>query len=101
MYPTTFRRPRQPEIVKLRGLTRFYSESRVATLPELGIDFTKILGRLRLAKKGSVNTGWRNASFHSCADYMALEEFQRGIERSLTTAREKRTGMQSRVIRRN
>ncbi|HJT22631.1 MAG TPA: DUF488 domain-containing protein [Nitrospira sp.] len=38
------------------------------------------LGGLRKAKKDSINTGWRNASFRGYADYMQTEEFQEGLE---------------------
>jgi uncharacterized protein (DUF488 family) len=38
------------------------------------------LGGLRKAKKDSINTGWRNASFRGYADYMQTEEFQTGLE---------------------
>lgn len=38
------------------------------------------LGGLRKAKKDSMNTGWRNASFRGYADYMQTEEFQKGLE---------------------
>jgi uncharacterized protein (DUF488 family) len=49
------------------------------------------LGGRRHAKKDSVNTGWRNASFRGYADYMATNEFRAGLERLLALAREKRT----------
>ena len=37
------------------------------------------LGGLRHARKDSVNTGWRNASFRGYADYMQTEEFLRNL----------------------
>lgn len=37
------------------------------------------LGGLRHARKGSLNTGWRNASFRGFADYMLTEEFETGL----------------------
>jgi uncharacterized protein (DUF488 family) len=40
----------------------------------------KKLGGLRHANKGSINLGWRNASFRGFADYMATPEFSKGLE---------------------
>jgi uncharacterized protein (DUF488 family) len=40
----------------------------------------KKLGGLRPEKKGSINLGWRNASFRGFADYMATPEFSEGLE---------------------
>lgn len=37
------------------------------------------LGGLRHARKDSVNTGWRNASFRGYADYMQTAEFEQGL----------------------
>jgi uncharacterized protein (DUF488 family) len=37
------------------------------------------LGGLRHAKRGSINTGWRNASFRGYADYMQTPEFEKAI----------------------
>lgn len=37
------------------------------------------LGGLRHARKGSPNTGWRNASFRGFADYMLTDEFEAGL----------------------
>lgn len=47
-------------------------------LPELG-------GR-RQARKDSMNTAWKNASFRGYADHMESEEFRQGIERLLEIA---------------
>lgn len=38
------------------------------------------LGGLRRARRDSPNSGWRNASFRGFADYMASEDFERGLE---------------------
>jgi uncharacterized protein (DUF488 family) len=51
----------------------------------------KALGGLRHAKKDSVNSGWRNASFRGYADYMATEEFAKGIDQLIELAKTKRT----------
>ena len=82
-------------IPKSRRVPQFNAESMAATLPRLGIDYVhlKSLGGLRHAKKDSVNTGWRNASFRGYADYMGTDEFRQGIERLLKLARTKRTAI--------
>lgn len=38
------------------------------------------LGGLRHARKDSINTGWKNASFRGYADYMQTEEFATAID---------------------
>lgn len=38
------------------------------------------LGGLRHARKDSINTGWRNASFRGFADYMQTDEFEAGLD---------------------
>lgn len=38
------------------------------------------LGGLRHARKDSINTGWKNASFRGYADYMQTEEFSDAID---------------------
>jgi uncharacterized protein (DUF488 family) len=45
------------------------------------------LGGKRKSKPDSRNTAWRNASFRGYADYMATEQFQKGIERLLALSR--------------
>jgi 3-methyladenine DNA glycosylase/8-oxoguanine DNA glycosylase len=37
------------------------------------------LGGLRRARKDSINTAWRNASFRGFADYMLTEDFEEGL----------------------
>jgi uncharacterized protein (DUF488 family) len=82
-------------IPKSRRVPQFNSESLAAALPKLGVEYLhlKSLGGLRHAKKDSVNTGWRNASFRGYADYMGTDEFRQGIERLLKLARTKRTAI--------
>jgi uncharacterized protein (DUF488 family) len=46
------------------------------------------LGGLRHARKDSVNTGWRNASFRGFADYMPTPEFGLGLQRLISLAGE-------------
>ncbi len=44
------------------------------------------LGGLRRARKDSINTGWKNASFRGYADYMQTPEFARAVEELMTMA---------------
>jgi uncharacterized protein (DUF488 family) len=44
------------------------------------------LGGLRRARKDSVNTAWKNASFRGYADYMQTEEFASSLEQLIETA---------------
>lgn len=82
-------------IPKSRRVPQFNSESLASQLPPTGIGYVhlKSLGGLRHAAKGSINTGWRNASFRGYADYMGTEEFRHGIARLLELAGEKRTAI--------
>ena len=82
-------------IPKSRRVPQFNTESLGTSLRDQGIGYVhlKALGGLRHAKKDSIHTGWRNASFRGYADYMATEEFQQGIERLLQLARVKRTAI--------
>jgi uncharacterized protein (DUF488 family) len=45
------------------------------------------LGGKRKSKPDSRNTAWRNASFRGYADYMEMEQFQKGVERLLAFTR--------------
>ncbi len=48
------------------------------------------LGGLRHAKPGSLNSGWRNASFRGYADYMQTPEFAKGIEELIELTKQER-----------
>jgi len=80
-------------IPKSRRVPQFNSDALAASLREKGIEYVHLptLGGLRHAKKDSINTGWRNASFRGYADYMASEEFLEGLDRLLQLAKTKRT----------
>jgi uncharacterized protein (DUF488 family) len=82
-------------IPKSRRVPHFNSDSLAKSVQKEGIDYVhlKTLGGLRHAKKDSVNTGWRNASFRGYADYMATGEFRAGLDRLLQLATEKRTAI--------
>jgi len=82
-------------IPKSRRVPHFNSDALATSLQKRGIDYLhlKSLGGLRHARKDSVNTGWRNASFRGYADYMATDEFHAGLERLLRLASEKRSAI--------
>lgn len=79
-------------IPKSRRVPQFNSDalSRELQKREIAYVHLKSLGGLRHAKKDSINTGWRNASFRGYADYMATDEFREGLERLMELASEKR-----------
>ncbi|HKS93609.1 MAG TPA: DUF488 domain-containing protein [Gammaproteobacteria bacterium] len=64
---------------------QFNTETLSASLNAQGIAYTHLaaLGGLRHARKDSVNTGWRNASFRGYADYMQTADFTRSLEELL------------------
>ncbi|MDE2069931.1 MAG: DUF488 domain-containing protein [Gammaproteobacteria bacterium] len=64
---------------------QFNTETLPASLTAQGTAYTRLatLGGLRHARKDSVNTGWRNASFRGYADYMQTADFTRGLEELL------------------
>jgi uncharacterized protein (DUF488 family) len=82
-------------IPKSRRVPQFNQEALASKLKEAGIAYVhlKELGGLRHAKKDSINTGWRNASFRGYADYMGTAEFRAGLERLLELARARRTAI--------
>ena len=49
------------------------------------------LGGLRKAKKDSINTAWRNASFRGYADYMQTGEFRRALDDLIAQANTRAT----------
>jgi hypothetical protein len=80
-------------VPKSRHVPQFNSDALASALGEQGIGYAhlKLLGGLRHAKKDSINTAWRNASFRGYADYMASDEFAMGIDRLIDLAKAKRT----------
>jgi uncharacterized protein (DUF488 family) len=48
------------------------------------------LGGLRRARHGSMNMGWRNASFRGYADYMQTATFRESLDRCIELARRER-----------
>jgi uncharacterized protein (DUF488 family) len=61
---------------------QFGQASLFASLAEVGIRgvWREGLGGRRPARKDSINTGWKNASFRGYADYMQTREFTREID---------------------
>ena len=51
------------------------------------------LGGLRKPKKGSINTGWRNASFRGYADYMRSEAFREALGELMADSQGLRTAI--------
>jgi uncharacterized protein (DUF488 family) len=80
-------------VPKSRHVPQFNSDALATSLSDQGIGYVhlKALGGLRHAKKDSINTGWRNASFRGYADYMSTDEFAKGIDRLIELAKAKRT----------
>ncbi len=60
-----------------------------SALKSHGIDYVymKNLGGLRHSGKESVNTGWRNKSFRSYADYMQTDDFKEAVDELMAMAR--------------
>ncbi len=71
---------------------QFNRETLPGTLAQAGITYThmKDLGGLRHARKDSINTAWRNASFRGYADYMQTPEFTRALDELIAVARTER-----------
>jgi uncharacterized protein (DUF488 family) len=53
----------------------------------------KRLGGLRHTTKDSVNLGWRNTSFRGFADYMATDEFEKGLQALIKIASSRTTAI--------
>lgn len=72
-------------IPKSRHNPQYNREELAQSLRRAKIAYTHVpaLGGLRRARKDSVNTGWRSASFRGFADYMQTPEFEKGLARAL------------------
>jgi uncharacterized protein (DUF488 family) len=73
-----------------RRVPQFNREALAASLQTAGILYRHMpgLGGLRHPKRGSINTGWRNASFRGYADYMQTQEFHKNLEDLIEVAAE-------------
>src|SRR5579864_3456510 len=79
-------------IPKSRYCPQFNQESlrQVLKNHRIGYRHMKGLGGLRHAHKGSINTGWINASFRGFADYMISASFEKALEKLEEIAQKKR-----------
>lgn len=66
-----------------------------AALARAGIAYEHLpaLGGLRHARKDSINTGFRNASFRGYADYMQTPAFAEALDALIETAAKERTAI--------
>jgi hypothetical protein len=74
---------------------QFNREQLPEALAQAGIGYTHAagLGGLRRRRAGSVNSGWRNASFRGYADYMQTPEFEASLNALLDLARKERVAL--------
>lgn len=82
-------------IPRSRHNPQFNEDSLPDSLKKIGIGYVHMpgLGGLRHAKRDSLNTGWRNASFRGYADYMQTPEFEKQIEELIQLAKEHRIAL--------
>jgi len=59
----------------------------------IGYVHLRRLGGLRHARRDSPNMGWRNASFRGFADYMQTPQFEKGLEKLIELAKEKKSAI--------
>ncbi len=69
-------------IPRSRRNPQFNTEALAASLQTKAIAYKHMpdLGGLRHARRDSINTAWRNASFRGYADYMQTPEFQASVQ---------------------
>jgi len=82
-------------VPRSRHNPQFNRESLPASLETAGIVYRHMpgLGGLRRARRDSINTAWRNASFRGFADYMQTPEFRENLEKLIDLAAESRTAI--------
>jgi len=82
-------------IPKSRHNPQFNSDALAESLRAARIRYrhVKALGGLRHAKRDSINTGWRNASFRGYADYMQTDEFTAALDGIIELAKERPTAL--------
>ena len=75
-------------IPKSRRNPQFGQNELAASLEKDGIQYVHLpgLGGLRHARKDSINTGWKNASFRGYADYMQTTAFRESLAKLLELA---------------
>ena len=82
-------------IPRSRHNPQFNIESLRASLSAAGIAYRHMpgLGGLRHARRDSINTGWRNASFRGYADYMQTSEFRANLDELIAFSSEAPTAI--------
>lgn len=82
-------------VPRSRHNPQFSADALAVSLPAAGIIFVPMreLGGLRYSRKGSINTGWRNASFRGYADYMQTPEFAAALAQLIAISRTRRTAI--------
>ena len=82
-------------IPRSRHNPQFSRETLSAALRKAKIGYVHLakLGGLRHARRDSINTGWRNASFRGFADYMQTPNFEAGLTRLIELAKKKSTAI--------
>jgi len=75
-------------IPKSRRYPHFGQHQLAPSLEQLGIRYIHLpgLGGLRHARKDSINTGWKNASFRGYADYMQTPAFAESLSKLIEIA---------------
>src|SRR6266540_2042529 len=75
-------------VPKSRRHPQFVREALAESLDRAEMRYVHLLelGGLRRPRRDSPNDGWRNESFRGYADYLATEEFERGLARLLALA---------------
>jgi len=89
------------ELVDVRTIPRsrhnpqFNQDQLPESLKQAGIHYLHMpaLGGLRHARRDSVNTAWRNASFRGYADYMQTTEFDDALNELIRLAGSRRTAI--------
>jgi uncharacterized protein (DUF488 family) len=82
-------------IPKSRHNPQFNSEALAQELARHGVGYVHLsgLGGLRHARKDSINTGWKNASFRGYADYMQTPQFDESVRELIALAEQRQTAI--------
>ena len=82
-------------VPRSRHNPQFGAEQLSESLQQAGISYRQMraLGGLRHARRDSINTAWRNASFRGYADYMQTAEFNDAVDELIDVARQSRTAI--------
>jgi uncharacterized protein (DUF488 family) len=82
-------------VPRSRHNPQFNRDALPQTLQAAGIGYIHMpeLGGLRHARRDSVNTGWRNASFRGFADYMQTPEFSGALAKLIEISRKSRVAI--------